>query len=287
MSDSDEAGRLVITTAATTGTTPADQPNGKPEVAPTAAATIILFREIGGQSPSAHLMVKRTRNMAFAAGALTFPGGKIEADDHALAAMEEVLCNHPADRDECAHRIGGIRELLEEAGIALGVTPGPDAETLPRWRTRLKQGEHFSAILRENGHILDLGLLTPWARWCPRPGRHRRFDTRFYIARVDPGADVDVNVDQDELQSHVWISAQRAIDGAAVGEHHIIFPTMRNLERLAAHSTFERASEHARSIENCTISPKVIDLEGERWLCIPKDAGYPVTRQKVSEITKP
>ena len=32
------------------------------------------------------LMMERTRNMAFAAGALVFPGGRIDPEDHAVAA---------------------------------------------------------------------------------------------------------------------------------------------------------------------------------------------------------
>ena len=60
----------------------------------------------------------------------------------------------------------------------------------------------------------------------------RIFDTRFYLANLGTGA-VDVVVDQTENSHLFWASAQGALDLADRGKIKMIFPTRRNLERLA------------------------------------------------------
>ena len=51
---------------------------------PIPAATLVLMRERASGPPEV-LVTERTGNMAFAAGALVFPGGRIDADDHCTA----------------------------------------------------------------------------------------------------------------------------------------------------------------------------------------------------------
>src|SRR5690606_27466254 len=113
-------------------------------------------------------------------GALAFPGGRIDEDDRLIATDDSLWRGNAGDEDERAHRIGAIREALEETGIPVGIFPHPPVADIPEWRSALKQGAPFSQLLREAGALLDLALLHPWARWCPKFSGHRRFDTRFY-----------------------------------------------------------------------------------------------------------
>ena len=78
---------------------------------PIPAATIVVFRDRAGQPPEL-LIVERAAGMAFAGGALVFPGGRIDPGDHALGAAL------PGDADENAARVAAIRETIEEAGVA-------------------------------------------------------------------------------------------------------------------------------------------------------------------------
>ena len=59
-----------------------------PEAIP--AATLILMRPSAAGGPPEILMLERSETMAFAAGALVFPGGRIDPEDHALAARFPV-----------------------------------------------------------------------------------------------------------------------------------------------------------------------------------------------------
>src|SRR5436853_2763386 len=83
---------------------------------PIPAATLVLMRAREGRPPEL-LMTERTGTMAFAAGALVFPGGRIDAEDHALAAGSAL--------PDAAARIAAIRETIEETGLAPGVVPAP------------------------------------------------------------------------------------------------------------------------------------------------------------------
>jgi 8-oxo-dGTP pyrophosphatase MutT (NUDIX family) len=82
------------------------------------AATLIVVREAAAGPPQL-LMVERAEGMAFAAGALVFPGGRIDEADRELAM-------HPgAD----AAALAAIRETVEETAVPIGLTPLPNAET--------------------------------------------------------------------------------------------------------------------------------------------------------------
>ena len=82
------------------------------------AATLVLMREAAGGPPEL-LVTERTGRMAFAAGALVFPGGRIDPDDHETAAGFAL--------PDAAARIAAIRETIEETGLAIGLRPAPDA----------------------------------------------------------------------------------------------------------------------------------------------------------------
>ncbi|MFX5756392.1 hypothetical protein ABTE27_20825, partial [Acinetobacter baumannii] len=90
------------------------------------------------------------------------------------------------------------------------------------------------------GLALDLAALVPFARWCPRHRDMRIFDTRFYLARLPEGAP-EPQVDATENTRVFWQSAQAVLDDADRGAARIIFPTRRNLERLAQFDNFADA----------------------------------------------
>ncbi len=251
---------------------------------PIPAATVILYRE-AETGPAQHLLIERTAKMAFAAGALVFPGGRIDAGDRAAAAEPAIFTNPPHDADDTAARIAAVREAIEEVGIAIGISPTPSVELVVQWRAALKAGGAIGPLLAAAGARIDLSKLVLVARWCPNLGEIRRFDTRFYIARLDGAAEVEV--DADEATRHCWLTAQDAINIADAGGHRIIYPTMRNLERLAKYPRFDAMLAHLELVPIQTITPWIGERFGVPWLCIPEDAGYPVTGVPMSELVGP
>ena len=248
------------------------------------AATLILFSEDEGQVAK-HLMIQRTSKMNFAPGAMVFPGGRVDEDDHMIAGdpgLVELDAGDPVDR---AHRVAAIREIVEEVGVLVGFASMGGFDPLAL-QASLKQNVPFSSLLRDAGARLDLAAIVPWAQWHPKFQMHRRFDTRFYIARHD--GDHAFCADIDEVHQAVWLEAREAVAQAESGKAKIIYPTLCNLERLAEYPTFDAAVAHAATLECLPISPVIAEDErGERWISIPEGSGYPITSRLMSTLTTP
>ena len=66
------------------------------------------------------------------------------------------------------------------------------------------------------------------------------------------------------------------------GRARIIFPTRRNLERLARFASFAAAAADARAHPIRTITPWTEHRDGRPHLCIDADLGYPITAEPVT-----
>ncbi|BDI61744.1 NUDIX hydrolase [Qipengyuania nanhaisediminis] len=248
------------------------------------AATIIIFRDCPEGGDPQILMTVRSRTMAFAGGMAVFPGGRVDPAD--LSLGEQVASEAPApgpdkpiDPVEAAHQIAAIRETLEETGLALGLSGDIDAGKAAAARAMLEERNELAPVLEHFGWHLDLAQITPFARWYPKNERLPRvYDTRFYLADLGTGA-VDVSIDNSENTHLFWTSAKGALEAAERGEIKLIFPTRRNLERLALFASYAEARAQAESIPVRTIVPQIVDEGGRTMLTILEDAGYPVTSE--------
>jgi 8-oxo-dGTP pyrophosphatase MutT (NUDIX family) len=238
-----------------------------PEAIP--AATLVLMREAGAGPPEL-LVTERTGRMAFAAGALVFPGGRIDPEDHASAAGSAL--------PYAAARIAAIRETIEETGLAIGIRPVPDAAATEALREGIMRDEPFAPLLAGHGLALDLDALTPFARWCPNFRETRRFDTLFFLAEA-PADAPEPTVSEHEAVRAFWASAADILAQVEAGEAHVIFPTRRNLERLARFGSIAAARADAALHPVTCITPWVEARGGEPHVCIPEGIGYPVTSE--------
>lgn len=241
------------------------------DTTPIPAATVVVMRDRPGAAPLL-LMVERSRAMAFAGGAMVFPGGRVDPGDRILAA------ELGRDDDDGAARVAASREAIEEAGVAPGIQPAPDEATLGALRTALHDGAAIGDALTAAGTVLDLDALVPFARWLPLGLPHRVFDTHFYLARFPEDAPPPV-VDATENSRLIWTTAADMLAEADAGRATIIYPTRRNLERLARFDSFAAAVADARAHPIRAITPWIEDRGGVDHLCIPEDLGYPVTAQ--------
>ena len=210
---------------------------------PIDAASLILMRECPGTAPQL-LIVRRGDSLVFAGGAYVFPGGRLDPEDGVAGPSRFP----DLDPTEAAARIAAIRETAEETGIVVPAAPD---------------------------------TLVPFARWCP-PAQEkltRRFDTRFYLAEAQHGT--EPIADGIESSHAFWASAANILDRCAREEGRVIFPTRRLLERLARFASFGEARAQAEALPQRIISPWVEARDGEDWLCIPDDAGYPVTSERL------
>lgn len=226
-------------------------------------------------------MVIRSKTMSFAGGMAVFPGGRIDDADFDLA---EKL-DHELEVDEAAARIAGMRETLEETGLAIGITNPVSADEALRARKMLLETIVLEPVLEKFNWTLDFDGLIPFARWLPQGVHHRVFDTRFYLADLGTGA-VDIAVDETENTRLFWASAERVLEMAETGDVKVIYPTRRNLERLAQFPTFADAKKQADDIPVRIITPAIEERDGQKWLTIPDDIGYPVHGEPLEAVDR-
>ena len=247
------------------------------------AATLVVFRHGRASAHPEILMVVRSKAMSFAGGAAVFPGGRVDEADRDLGRS---LSGNDLDVDEVSHRIAAIRETLEETGLAIGFNETIDADEAAAARAVLMESGRLSTVLDRYGWTLALDKLIPFARWLPRGiTAHRIFDTRFYLADTGTG-EVDIRVDATENSRVFWTSAENALARAETGELSLIFPTRRNLERLAQFDSFAAAKAQAERIPVRTITPATREADGTMILTIPDDCGYPVTSESFDTLQR-
>src|SRR3954447_14475424 len=124
-----------------------------------------------------------------------------------------------ADLD--GHRAAAVRELREEAGLVIG----------------------------------DPTALVPFARWITPPEVSIRFDTWFFLARAPEGQEADP--DGQEIVDARWFEPARAIQGGEAGDLLLVFPTIKNLERLARFDSADALLEWAAGREGKPVQPRV------------------------------
>jgi 8-oxo-dGTP pyrophosphatase MutT (NUDIX family) len=235
------------------------------------AATLVVWRDTA-LGPEI-LVVERSARMAFAAGAIVFPGGRIDEADHRLA---EAL-----GRPEDAAKVTAIRETLEETGVMVASGTSLDPGLGLDMQAELHRSDDFAGLVEARGLQLDLDALTPFARWMPAFKQPRKFDTLFFLARA-PDGDWQPRPQESECVAAEWASPSELVRRVEQGAASAIFPTKRNLERLAQHGSFGQAlaDAHAHSLD--TIIPWVEEMDGEPHVRIPEGRGYPVLAEPLA-----
>jgi 8-oxo-dGTP pyrophosphatase MutT (NUDIX family) len=164
------------------------------------AATLIVVREQASGPPEL-LMVERAEGMAFAAGALVFPGGRIDEADRQLGTALGIE----------AAAVAAIRETIEETAVPVGLATPPRAEHCLEIQAALAAGQEFAEVAEQAGLTIDAAALTPFARWVPKFHAVRRFDTLFFVAEVPPG-EWQPQVIEGECAGAFWVSAQEVLE---------------------------------------------------------------------------
>ncbi len=238
------------------------------------AATLVLVREPAGLPPEI-LVVERAQGMAFAGGALVFPGGRIDEGDQRLADQLNLANGAAA--------VAAIRETLEETAIPAGLDPLPSDAQARDMQRELLGGRGFGEILDASQIRIDSSALIAFARWLPKIHVSRRFDTMFLLARA-PEGDLEPNPIEGECSGAYWLTPLEVLAREARGEARLIFPTRRTLERLALHSSFAamRADAAAHPVE--PITPWIEEHDGEKFITIADHLGFPVTRERLDGL---
>jgi 8-oxo-dGTP pyrophosphatase MutT (NUDIX family) len=203
------------------GPEPGTRLNTGEPTTPRQAATVIVLR--GGRDTLEVLLVRRNPEQRFMGGAWVFPGGAVDTGE---------------GEGDAAHRLAGVREVQEEAGLEL-----PDA-----------------------------GALVKLSRWITPPEVSIRFDTHFFLAEAPAGQ--EASADGSECVDLGWFTPQGALDAYAREEIVLVFPTIRTLEQLVPFGSATELLEWAAGREVVPVQPRVV-MQGETArIVMPGEPGY-------------
>src|SRR5262245_38039321 len=251
-------------------------------VKPRPASTILLLRDGAARNEIEVFMMVRHYEIDFKSGALVFPGGSVDkGDDDIIADPALYSGGEGMEAGELSFRIAAIRETFEESGILLARPKGSTAlvdarragEIEVAHRTALCEGKiSFLKVLTDNGMLLALDELVPYAHWITPEGMPKRFDTWFFLAAAPPdqlGAH-----DGKESTDSIWVSPREALEGGETGRFKLPFPTTRNLIKLGKQDSVKAALDASRGKSVVTVTPVMTKTATGRQLRIPLEAGY-------------
>lgn len=173
------------------------------------AASVVAVRE--GSDGAEILVVERGSSSRFLASYVVFPGGAVDADDAALAGRWF------GDQGEAA-RAAAVRELVEEAGVAItadGLVSVPDHDAL----------DTVHAAPPAIDQLVDL------CHWVAPDDVPVRFDARYYSVRAP--ADLVPVPDGAEAAAAWWESPQALLDRWEQGDAKLYWPTWYTVTKLA------------------------------------------------------
>ena len=199
----------------------------------TRAATLIWARTHHNPDQSTRLEVlltKRSEKASFAPGAYVFPGGKIDPADESHAAA--YLALHPNCKWTCVQAsqiCAALRESFEELGLVLvqdesgSRMPSAQIEKLFRHEDLYAQLSNLKwTLCIESPHLL--------CHWITDRDWPIRFDVPFFVVACPD--DLHPSSDEKEQFDPLWMSPAEALKKNQADQLHLVYPTIKTLERL-------------------------------------------------------
>jgi 8-oxo-dGTP pyrophosphatase MutT (NUDIX family) len=241
----------------------------QPPPVPRDAATLVLLRD--GAAGLEVFCVERNRKSGFMAGALVFPGGKVDEGDRDPAWEGLLMPPREGVRKDVA--LAACRESLEEAAIlpVNGAITHVAALTL---RQALAIGpDELRSALAAQGLTIDLSSLVPFARWVTPEAEVRRFDARFFMLRAPEGQ--DGAHDTYETMASFWATPNEVLARFDARDIQMAPPTHRTLELLSTRATVDEALADAETACLDPIRPVLINYDSTMALTLPGDPEHP------------
>lgn len=261
---------------------------------PRPAASLVLLRD--DPSGLRVLLLERPSEDRVLAGARVFPGGKLDREDADEALLERLgvppqalharLGEPEIDaREAAALFVAAVREAFEETGVLLAREV--DETRAGHARALRREGMGFGEVLERLDVSLDPSLMQPWSRWVtPKvPSQmRRRFDTRFFVARL-PEGQIAVH-DPSEAVAADWMGPREAIERYWAGEIDMAAPQIMTLAHLSRFADVDAALADAAARVPPVIRPEPFETPTGRLLCYPGDARHPVAARAMPGPTR-
>jgi 8-oxo-dGTP pyrophosphatase MutT (NUDIX family) len=207
------------------------------------AATVVVMRPSASPragDPFEILMVRRNDKVAFMAGSYVFPGGRVDEADRPSpgTATPPAVFADLSDAEEAAYRAAAVRELMEEANVSITIDD-----------------------------------LHPYAHWVTPEIEIRRYDTRFFLARM-PGGQTAKH-DESETTALEWLSPREAIERFQKKDLLLPPPTWTTIRQLAPRTSIDDAMAWAKTRTIVRVMPGFFKNGEEVTLTLPGDPSFP------------
>ncbi len=205
-----------------------------------AASTVIVLREGQSGDPFEILMVRRNDKVAFMAGSYVFPGGRVDDGDRpkAGAVLPAAVFPDLSAEEEATLRTAAVRELMEEANVRITAND-----------------------------------LQPFAHWVTPEIEIRRYDTRFFLARMPAGQ--VARHDEGETTALEWLSPRAAIDRFQRRDLLLPPPTWTTIRQLAPRTSLDGVFAWAKTRTIVRVMPGFYKNGDEATLTLPGDPLFP------------
>jgi 8-oxo-dGTP pyrophosphatase MutT (NUDIX family) len=201
------------------------------------ASTVVVLRP---GDPFEILMVRRNDKVAFMAGSYVFPGGRVDEHDRPPRGEPVPKAVFPdlSDADEAAYRMAAVRELQEEANV-----------------------------------YITIDDLRPFAHWVTPEIEIRRYDTRFFIARMPAGQ--TARHDESETTALDWLTPAEALARFQRKELLLPPPTYTTIRQLAPRTSIDDVMAWAATRPIVRVMPGFFKNGDEATLTLPGDPLLP------------
>ncbi|MGH9386019.1 MAG: NUDIX hydrolase [Vicinamibacterales bacterium] len=210
-------------------------------VAARPASTVIVLRD--RQPRFEVLLLRRHDNVAFMAGAYVFPGGRVDDADRidrgsSDRPLKKFQFPDLSNEEELTYRRAAVRELHEEASVQI-----------------------------------DPASLVAFAHWVTPDIEIRRYDTRFFLARMPDGQ--LARHDDHETTALAWLTPDEAIEAGLAGRIMLPPPTWTTFRQLQPFSSIDALLEWAITRPIVRVQPGFIKSETLTMLTLPGDPLFP------------
>ena len=230
---------------------------------PRASATVVLLRDDRGLGLEVFLLRRHTAS-AVLGGAYVFPGGKLDEADGRSAWHQQL----DAAEQARLHAALGESDLTPAGALALYVAAVREMQ-------------------EECGVRMTPADLQPWTRWITpvQPSvTNRRFDTRFFMARLPH--EQEPKHDDVEAVASLWLTPREALQRYWTRELSLAPPQIMTLAGLCAHDSVASVWAQACQQRPPRILPEPFDEAGVRTLCYPGDARHSVPTRAMRGPTR-
>ena len=185
-------------------------------------------------------MVRRNDKVAFMAGSYVFPGGRVDEGDRPAAntPVPRATFKDLSDVEEAAYRAAAVRELAEEANVRISFDD-----------------------------------LRPFAHWVTPEIETRRYDTRFFLARMPQGQ--IARHDEGETTALEWLTPRDAIDRFNRRELLLPPPTYTSIRQLAPRKSIDDVFTWAKGRPIARVMPGFFKDGDVATLTLPGDPTFP------------